>query len=81
MADDETTLSCKIIDDESEKALIKTATGQAWIYRSDFFDCQARMGRANRPNTCFASPRDCAGNPLTPCAGNPLTPSGTYCFR
>jgi hypothetical protein len=37
MADDEITLSCKIIDDESEKALIKTTTGQqSWIYRSDF---------------------------------------------
>jgi hypothetical protein len=36
MAADEVTLSCKIIDDAPDKALIQTDVGQAWVYRSDF---------------------------------------------
>jgi hypothetical protein len=36
MAVDEVTLSCKIIDDAPDKALIQTDVGQAWVYRTDF---------------------------------------------
>jgi hypothetical protein len=55
MADDEITLSCKIIDDESEKALIQTATGQSWIYRSDF--SIARLGWAEQTDQIRVSRR------------------------
>jgi hypothetical protein len=36
MADDEITLSCILIDDAPDKALIQTDVGEAWVYRSDF---------------------------------------------
>jgi|HubBroStandDraft_5_1064220.scaffolds.fasta_scaffold750524_1 hypothetical protein len=55
MAADEITLSCKLIDDAPDKALIQTDVGEAWVYRSDF--SIAKLGWADQRDQIRISQR------------------------
>jgi hypothetical protein len=55
MSNDEITLSCKIIDDTPNKALIQADIGQAWLYRSEF--SIAKLGWAEQPDQIRVSQR------------------------
>lgn len=55
MAGDEIVLTCKIIDDAPNKALIQADVGQAWLARSEF--SVAKLGWAEQPDQIRISQR------------------------